>query len=350
MVISSVSALERVREISSEAKAVYSKRVSVQVPAMLRTLSESMHHSDTRVRSAAVGAFSELSSKYKNEIQDSDLLGSFESIRDDKSIFKYDQDSAQLLSDTLSNVFGCEEEGPDYVSDDYLVSTKPGNKTLGMIIRLVPNKANSHASVYQINIGVVQMRMVLVAGVISASVRLEDNDSAEEGAETSKIAKVFLSVKMAQDDPEKEVFVAELNAAVVDGTEGRFKLGSVDFWEKEKKSSGKSSPVMEKSTDFAESEIDDGMYLDDDEKLAGRATGKKKTKPLPVMAKRPFSMFNPNSALGLNSVFNGGGMLEMVEYDPHEAAAQKAAASAKPPAQPAAPVASGFGLFRRFFG
>lgn len=339
MVLSTSVALDKLKEISAQVKVGHSKKA--QVPAMLRTLSEIMHHPDARVKSVAVNVFSELCVQHRAEVLSSTYLSSFEAIRDTKSFFKHDQRSAEVLAGALSKLHPS-QEAAEYMPDDYYMPPLQNSKIFGMIVRLVPNKPS--ARVHQLNAGVAQMRMVLVAGVISASVRLEDNDSAEEGADTSKIAKLFLSVKMAHDDPDREAFVAELSKAVLDGSENKFKLGSVDFWEtKPGNNSGKDSPddTIEKSTDFADSETaDDGMYLDDDEKLASRATGKKRVSQKQVGGSRPWSMFNPSSALGLNTVY-GSGVLEVVEYDAEEAEAQRAAA--------AAPKA-GFGLFKRFFG
>lgn len=247
---------------------------------------------------------------------------------------------------------------------DYVDSWGGGNKKIhGMIVRLVPNRKGAVPT--ELNAGVIQMRMVLVAGVISASLRIEKNESAEddEDVTNSNMARIFLSVKVA---PGEDSFVSDLNKAIIDGSDGSFKLGNVDFWENHNANnrSGKDTPE-EKSTEFAESEndnADDGMYLDDDEKLASRVTGGKKGGK--ASKRRPWSMFNPSSALGLNSVFNSADLLEMVEYDSDEAEARKqeaAAGSAK--AAPAGsaddeeaaatappPPVSRFGIFRRLFG
>jgi hypothetical protein len=76
-------------------------------------------------------------------------------------------------------------------------------------------------------------------------------------------------------------------------------------------------------------------------------------------ARKPWSMFNPSSALGLTSVFNGTDLLEMIEYDSEEAAAARGEQVVSPKvadepkaAAPTAPAASGsrFGLLRRLFG
>jgi len=237
---------------------------------------------------------------------------------------------------------------------DYVDSWSGGNKKIhGMIVRLVPNRKGAIPS--ELNAGVIQMRMVLVAGVISASLRIEKNESAEDDEDetNSNMARIFLSVKVA---PGEDSFVSDLNKAIIDGSDGSFKLGNVDFWENHNANnrSGKDTPE-EKSTEFAESEndnADDGMYLDDDEKLANRVTGGKKNKSA---KRRPWSMFNPSSALGLNSVFNSADLLEMVEYDSDEAEARKqeaVAAEAAKTAAPAteAPPVSRFGIFRRLFG
>ncbi len=237
---------------------------------------------------------------------------------------------------------------------DYVDSWSGGNKKIhGMIVRLVPNRKGAVPS--DLNAGVIQMRMVLVAGVISASLRIEKNESAEDDQDetNSNMARIFLSVKVA---PGEDSFVSDLNKAIIDGSDESFKLGNVDFWENHSANnrSGKDTPE-EKSTEFAESEndnADDGMYLDDDEKLANRVTGGKKAK---TGKRRPWSMFNPSSALGLNSVFNSADLLEMVEYDSDEAEQRKQEAAAAEAAKMAAPAAdappvSRFGIFRRLFG
>jgi hypothetical protein len=318
---------DRVRTISSQLKTgVHSKKVSVQIPAMMRTLSEGVSHSDAGVRSAAVHAFSVMASIYKSEMLGSDSLAPFNSALDDRS--KFDSETFELLSDTLRNVLE-----PEYVSDEYLESA-PRGRVYGMIIRLSSNRSKSGSQT--INAAAVQMRMVMVAGVISASFKMELNDAAEDiDAPDAQVPKIFLTVKLPKEDNDR--FIADLARGVVDGTEGVYKLGVVEFWESEK-TSGKSSP-LEKSTVFAESEIandtDDGMYLDDDEKLASRATGKKRGP-----SRRPWSMFNPSSALGLSSVFNAGDLLEVVEYDEEEA--KKATERST--------TTGGFGLFRRLWG
>jgi hypothetical protein len=159
---------------------------------------------------------------------------------------------------------------------------------------------------------------------------------------------------MSPTSDDSDGFVVDLNKAILDASEGSFKLGNVDFWENHVLKSGKDTPAdtVEKSTEFAESENDndDGMYLDDDEKLASRVAnvkgsngGNKKSS-----SRRPWSMFNPSSALGLNSVFNSSDLLEMVEYDSDEAEARKQEMTTKPVAPTSS--SSRFGFFSRLFG
>jgi len=258
-------------------------------------------------------------------------------------------------SDTNENGYLDSAMQPDYV-DDKAVS-RP-NKIHGMIIRLSPNSKGAIPS--EMNPAVMQMRMVLVAGVISASFRLEKNDTAEDhnDAENANIAKIFLSVKMDPSDDDSDSFVSDLNKAILDASDRSFKLGNVDFWENHTLKSGKDTPAdtVEKSTEFAESEAndnaDDGMYLDDDEKLATRVAGKANGGNKKSQSRRPWSMFNPSSALGLNSVFNSTDLLEMVEYDSDEAEARKK--EQKVPTDSSstnvASSSSRFGFFSRLFG
>jgi hypothetical protein len=257
----------------------------------------------------------------------------------------------EFSSDNLnSNGYLDSAMQPDYVD----ASVVRPNKIHAMILRLASNKKGAIPS--EMNPAVMQMRMVLVAGVISASFRLEKNDSAEDSNDliNSNIAKIFLSVKMSPTSDDSDGFVVDLNKAILDASEGSFKLGNVDFWENHVLKSGKDTPAdtVEKSTEFAESENDndDGMYLDDDEKLASRVAnvkgsngGNKKSS-----SRRPWSMFNPSSALGLNSVFNSSDLLEMVEYDSDEAEARKQEMTTKPVAPTSS--SSRFGFFSRLFG
>jgi hypothetical protein len=61
-------------------------------------------------------------------------------------------------------------------------------------------------------------------------------------------------------------------------------------------------------------------------------------------------MFNPSSALGLNSVFNSNDLLEMIEYDCDEAvAAREMKEKIKVAEEPKAAIPR-FGLLKRLFG
>jgi len=258
---------------------------------------------------------------------------------------------SEYSSDNLnSNGYMDSAIQPDYVD----ASVVRPNKIHGMILRLASNKKG--AIPLEMNPAVMQMRMVLVAGVISASFRLEKNDISEDHDDliNSNIAKIFLSVKIPPTSEDSDGFVSDLNKAIIDASEGSFKLANVDFWENHENRSGKDTPAdtVEKSTEFAESENDngdDGMYLDDDEKLAARVTGAKTGGNKKSSSRRPWSMFNPSSALGLNSVFNSADLLEMVEYDSDEAEARKKEISTAP-APTTSSSSTRFGFFSRLFG
>lgn len=362
--------LKIVREVLSACNTPNDAEIASKVPTMVRVLAQNLNHSDRRVRSASVSAFSAMTKNYKDQLGSaSDYLKDFDVARTNLAENQNDGDLDQLdiLNEALSTLgFKPTEVTPKTpAEDEYLdacfqpdyVDEKPSsnqNRLHGMIVRLAPSKKGAIPS--EINAAVVQMRMVLVAGVISASLRIEANESAEEEAsDVASIAKIFLSVKVSPGDDD---FVDDLNAAVVDSTNGLFKLANVDFWETHSSSkSGKYTPseAMEKSTEFTESnaDYDDTMYLDDDSQLADRALGKK----IARKARKPWSMFNPSSALGLTSVFNGTDLLEMIEYDSEEAAAARGEQVVSPKvadepkvAPPTAPSGSRFGLLRRLFG
>ena len=346
-----------VRDVLAACNSQNDPEVGKRVPAMLKVLSQNLRHADRRVRYAAVASFSAMVRNYKESISDRSILEEFDSAR---SVLAENQNEGDIENFELINGalvelgFAQNEEGymdsfiqPDYVDASSIAKSR--NRMHGMILRLAPAVKNAIPG--SINAGVVQMRMVLVAGVISASLRIEQNDSAEDSSDalTGTIGKIFLSVKVAPGD---DGFLHDLSKAILDGTDKQFKLGNVDYWETHK-SDGKATPAdtLEKSTEFAESEcpeVDDGMYLDDDEKLASRATGKKKGG---VSKSRPWSMFNPSSALGLNSVFNSPDLLEMIEYDAEEAAESvKRKQEEDDMAEPAKPAVRSFGIFRRLFG
>ena len=340
--------LKIVREILSVCNSAGDAETASRVPSMVRVLSQNLNHSDRRVRSAAVSAFAAMVRNYPDSLGSANqYISDFDLARSNLSENTNDGDLEQLeiLNSALEKlgfapVANDDEYLDGYMQPDYAEEKKKSNRLHGMILRL--GVAQAAAKPEQINAAVVQMRMVMVAGVISASLRLESHEAAEDD-EGSTIAKIFLSVKVAPSDDD---FVHDLGAAISDATDGRFKLANVDFWETHK--SGKETPAetMEKSTEFADSEFDDeNMYLDDDDKLASRVLGRKKA----ASKRKPWSMFNPSRALGLNSVFNADGLLEMIEYDCDEA---KSAREQKilSPKVPEEPKAGRFGLFKRLFG
>jgi hypothetical protein len=361
------ASLKIVREILSACNEVDNAEIAAKVPSMLRILSQSISHADRRVRYACVSAFSAIVKNYKDQTESaSQYIKELEAARSSLAENHNDGDLENLeVLNSAMEALGISpkqipssspaEESeyldtfiePQYVAEE---SSRTRNRIHGMILRLSSTKTGTVPSA--INAAVIQMRMVLVAGVISASLRIEKNDSAEEADDDSNstVAKIFLSVKVAPTDDD---FVEDLNSAIVDATDGSFKLASVDFWENHSGKSGKDTPAdtVEKSTEFADSEyMDDGMYLDDDDKLGWRATGKKKGASKP---RRPWSMFNPSSALGLNSVFNSDGLLEMIEYDSEEAVAARGAGEKPAPAvapEPAPVTGGRFGLLKRLFG
>ena len=342
--------LKIVREILSACNVAGEAETASRVPSMVRVLSQNLNHSDRRVRYASVSAFAAMVKNYKDSLGSAEqYLTDFDKARANLAENTNDGDLDQLdiLNGALTTlgfapVEKKEEEDAyldGYMQPDYAEETKKSNRLHGMILRLAAAKTDANPE--QINAAVVQMRMVLVAGVISASLRLESHETAEE---ESTIAKIFLSVKVAPSDDD---FVDDLGTAISDATDGAFKLANVDFWESHK--SGKDTPAetMEKSTEFAESDFndEDGMYLDDDDKLASRVLGKKKNGG----KRKPWSMFNPSSALGLNSVFNSDGLLEMIEYDCDEAVAARGETIQSPKQEPK-PAAPRIGLFKRLFG
>ena len=348
---------------------------------MLRILSQNLNHADRRVRYASVAAFAALVKNYKDQTESaSQYIKEFDAGRSSlaENQNEGDLENLEVLNAALDSLgfspklAAVNPDDGDYldtfIQPDYAEETaeRSNSRTRihGMILRLASNKTGALPS--QISAAVVQMRMVLVAGVISASLRVEANEAAEDSTDpsTATVAKIFLSVKVAPTD---EDFVDDLNTAIVDSTDGKFKLANVDFWENHANKSGKDTPAdtVEKSTEFADSEDmndnEDGMYLDDDEKIATRALGRKGAKN--GGKRKPWSMFNPSSALGLNSVFNSDGLLEMIEYDCEEAVAARGAPAETAKEMPAAPkvepaiateepkpAPSRFGLFKRLFG
>lgn len=329
-----------VREILSACNTKDDKAVSKRVPSMLQVLSGNLRHADRRVRYATVASFCAMVKNYKGSMSSVDLEP-FDAAR---SVLAENQNEGDLTNFDLLNAALIEmgysqgEYMDAFIEPEY-AEERSVSRIHGMILRLesVGKKKSVPTS---INGAVLQMRMVLVAGVISASFRSEANESAEDDT-CETIGRVFLSVKVAPGDKK---FVDDLNNAIVEGTDKKFKLKNIDYWEN--KSNGKQSPgeeTLEKSTEFAESEKndEDGMYLDDDEKLAARVLGRKK---------KTWSMFNPSSALGLSSMFNTTD-LEMIEYDEEEAAELiKRKQEENEMEEPAPKSISGFGLFRRLFG
>lgn len=361
------ASLKIVREILSACNEAGDADIAARVPSMLRVLSQNLSHADRRVRYASVAAFSALVRNYKDQTESaSQYIKEFEAARSQlaENHNEGDLEQLDLLNTAMQSLGFSPQVAPANPSDgDYLdtfiepeyaepTKSTHRNRIHGMILRLSAAKKGSLPS--EINAAVVQMRMVLVAGVISASLRIEQNEAAEDSDDhsNSTVAKIFLSVKVAPSDDD---FVDDLNDAIVDATDGAFKLANVDFWETHATVSGKETPAetVEKSTEFADSEYQDNdtMYLDDDEKLGSRVAGKKKGASKP---KRPWSMFNPSSALGLNSVFNSEGLLEMIEYDSEEAQAARGEMPVEKPApvveETPAPAPSRFGLLRRLFG
>lgn len=353
------ASLKIVREILSACNTREDAEIASKVPSMLRVLAQNLNHADRRVRLGSVSAFSAMTSNYKDQLSSaSEFIKEFDMARAGLAENQNEGDLEQLeilnaalvtLGFPPKSAADIEEEAylDSYMQPEY-VNEKSGRSRLhGMILRLASTRPSIRPS--EINAAVVQMRMVLVAGVISASLKIETNDAAEDTSDdtTGRVARVFLSVKVAPSDDE---FVDDLNAAIKDATEGKFKLGNVDFWETHAHKSGKDSPdeTIEKSTDLAESEYmnDDGMYLDDDEKLASRVSGKKKA----AGKRKPWSMFNPSSALGLNSVFNSNELLEMIEYDSEEAVAAREKKETKVITNEPKPAAPRFGLLKRLFG
>lgn len=352
--------LKIVREILSACNTADDMDIASKVPSMVRVLAQNLNHSDRRVRSAAVSAFSAMTRNYKDQLESArEFVKEFDQARSSLAENENEGDLEQLeILNTALGVLGFEHKSvpeSDYLDQcfqpDYMVETKHNNRLHSMIVRLSPaKKGTSHT---EINAAVVQMRMVLVAGVISASLRVERNEAAEDdSSDIAFVPKVFLSVKVSPGDDD---FVDDLNSAVLDSTDGKFKLANVDFWESLASKSGKDTPAetMEKSTEFSETanDYDDGMYLDDDSQLSNRVLGKKGR----AKSRKPWSMFNPSSALGLNSVFNSTDLLEMIEYDSEEAvAAREGCTSPKIADEPkAAPTNTGgsrFGLLRRLFG
>ena len=363
--------LKIVREILSACNTSEDSDIASKIPSMIRVLAQNLNHSDRRVRSAAVSAFSAMTKNYKDQLSSvGEYLKDFDSARSNLAENQNEGDLEQLdiLNSALSSLgFETKDYSPrspaedEYLDScfqpDYVDEKQSSNKNRlhGMILRLAANRKGSLPN--EINAAVVQMRMVLVAGVISASLRIETNESAEEEqSENSTVAKVFLSVKVSPGDDD---FVDDLNSAIMDSTDSKFKLSNVDFWESHSSSkSGKYTPSegMEKSTEFTESNADDDtMYLDDDSQLADRALGRKGAKS--GKARKPWSMFNPSSALGLSSVFNGTDLLEMIEYDSEEAIAARESTNSPKVSSPkvadepvAQPPTSRFGLLRRLFG
>ena len=349
--------LKIVREILSACNTRGDAEIASKVSSMVRVLAQNLNHSDRRVRSAAVGAFSAMTKHYKDDLSSAqEYLKEFEDARSYLAENQNEGDLEQLaiLNEALSTLGVSIDDNGDYMDayfqPTYVEERTHNNRLHGMILRLSAAKKGSVPS--DINAAVVQMRMVLVAGVISASLRIERNEAAEEEeGEHSTMAKIFLSVKVSPGDDE---FVDDLNDAVVDSTDGKFKVGNVDFWESH---SGKDTPAetMEKSTEFSETpnDYDETMYLDDDSQLANRVLGKKGKA---AKSRKPWSMFNPSSALGLKSVFNSTDLLEMIEYDSEEAvAARESVPSPKvadepKPATAAATTSNRFGLLRRLFG
>ena len=350
--------LKIVREILSACNTKEDAEVASKVPSMLRVLSQNLNHADRRVRHASVSAFSAMARNYKDQLSSADeYIRDFDQARASLAENQNEGDLEQLemLNAGLKSLGVAQSEEDEEYLDGYMhapeyVSEKPSdrNRLHGMILRLAPGKPNARPA--EINAAVVQMRMVLVAGVISASLKIEANESAEDStdASTGSMARIYLSVKVAPSDDD---FVDDLSAAIKDATDEKFKLSRVDFWETHAHKSGKESPdeTIEKSTDMAESDYanDDGMYLDDDEKLANRVSGKKKNGG----KRKPWSMFNPSSALGLNSVFNSNELLEMIEYDCDEAvAAREKKETAKVAEEPKVAPPARFGLLKRLFG
>jgi hypothetical protein len=358
--------LKIVREILSACNMPDDTEIASKVPSMLRVLAQNLNHSDRRVRLAAVSAFSAMTRHYKDQLETvKDYTKEFDSARSYLGENQNDGDLEQLqiLNDALASL-GLAQNSPAKEEDEYLdacfqpeymegpSNSGHNNRLHSMIVRLSANTKG--ASPNEINAAVVQMRMVLVAGVISASLRVEANESAEdESSDTATVAKIFLSVKVSPGDDE---FVDDLNEAVVDSTDRKFKLANVEFWESLARSkSGKDTPAetMEKSTEFSETsnDYDDTMYLDDDSQLSNRVLGKKNKSK----SRKPWSMFNPSSALGLNSVFNSTDLLEMIEYDSEEAVTAREQQAIPSPKvadepKPAAATGSRFGLLRRLFG
>lgn len=354
--------LKIVREILSACNTPDDAEIASKVPSMVRVLAQNLNHSDRRVRSAAISAFSAMTKHYKNDLSGTrDFISEFDEARSRLAENENDGDLELLatLNEALASLGYDPMEGGDYLDSCFqptYVDERPHNNRLhGMIVRLSATKKGALPS--EINAAVVQMRMVLVAGVISASLRIEQNESAEEeSGDNSTVAKIFLSVKVSPGDDE---FVDDLNDAVVDSTDGKFKVANVDFWESHSSKSGKDTPAetMEKSTEFSETsnDYDDTMYLDDDSQLANRVLGKKGGKAGGgAKARKPWSMFNPSSTLGLNSVFNSTDLLEMIEYDSEEAvAARESIPSPKVADEPKPAIATSggrFGLLRRLFG
>ena len=355
------ASLKIVREILSACNTSEDAEIASKVPSMLRVLAQNLNHADRRVRHGSVSAFSAMAKNYKEQLSSaSEYIKEFDMARASLAENQNEGDLEQLeiLNSGLVSLgfapkTSSSSDGDDDYMDTYMqpeyVSEKSSSKTRlhGMILRLASQTRAARPS--EINAAVVQMRMVLVAGVISASLKIEANEAAEDSSDdaTGTVARVFLSVKVAPSDDD---FIDDLNAAIKDATDGKFKLGRVDFWETHAHKSGKDSPdeTIEKSTDLAESEYmnDDGMYLDDDEKLASRVSGKKKG----AGKRKPWSMFNPSSALGLNSVFNSNDLLEMIEYDCDEAvAAREMKEKIKVAEEPKAAIPR-FGLLKRLFG
>lgn len=346
--------LKIVREILSACNTAEDMDIAAKVPSMVRVLAQNLNHSDRRVRYAAVSAFSAVTKNYQDQLEGAkEFIKEFDQARSNLAENQNDGDLEQLsiLNEALSTLGFEAQPVPDNeyldscMQPDYVTERVSHNNRLhSMIVSLSASKKGALPS--DINPAVVQMRMVLVAGVLSASLRVERNEAAEEdSSENAMIARVMLSVKVSPGDDD---FVDDLNAAVLESTDGKFKLANVDYWQSLAGKSGKETPAetMEKSTEF--SDYDDTMYLDDDSQLSNRVLGKKgKSK-----AKKPWSMFNPSSALGLNSVFNSTDLLEMIEYDSEEAvAARESVGSPKVAEEPkAASTGSRFGLLRRLFG
>lgn len=337
------SQLAIVREVLSACNSrEYDEEIAERVPAMLKVLSQNLFHADRRVRSAVVAGFGAMVKNYRDCI-DVLELSEFDRARSvlSENQNEGDGENFELLNSALVQLGMDGGEYLDcFMQPEYADEHKP-SRIHGMILRL---GSVGKSAISRVNPGVLQMRMVLVPGVISASFKIEENEAAEDET-VSSIGKIYLSVKVP---PVDDAFVNDLNKAIIDGTDKLFKLENIDFWE-----NAKAEPEVDKyeskSTEFAESEKndDDGMYLDDDEKLASRATGKKRSKK----PARPWSMFNPSSALGLNSVFNSTDLLEMVEYDAEEAEETLKRKQEEEEMQEAAPApATRFGLFRRLFG